>query len=83
VEQGTCSVLFNFNLEENPMLILTRKVGEKIKIGDDITIIVLSISRYQIRIGIEAPKHIPVHREEIYKKLKEMFGGTVEIEIEE
>lgn len=64
------------------MLILTRRIGEKIKIGDDITIIILSITRYQIKIGIEAPRHIPVHREEIYNKIKEIFGGQVEIKVE-
>lgn len=52
------------------MLVLGRKPGEKIRIGDDITIHVLSHQGQQIRIGIEAPAHISVHREEIYEKIK-------------
>lgn len=52
------------------MLILTRKIGESLMIGDNITITVLGIKGTQIRVGINAPKYIAVHREEIYKKLK-------------
>lgn len=51
------------------MLILTRKLGERICIGDDICISILGINRSQIRLGIEAPKEISVHREEIYLKI--------------
>jgi carbon storage regulator len=53
------------------MLVLGRKPGEKIKIGDDITICVISQAKNQIRIGIEAPPHISVHREEIYERIKQ------------
>ncbi|MFB3926708.1 MAG: carbon storage regulator CsrA [Syntrophales bacterium] len=53
------------------MLILTRKLGESIKIGDDIKITFLEIKGKQIRIGIEAPSHITVHREEIYRIIME------------
>ena len=54
------------------MLVLGRKPGEKIIIGDDIVIHVLESSNSSsIRIGIEAPLHVPVHREEIYKKIKD------------
>ena len=52
------------------MLILTRKVGESILIGDDVTITVLGVKGNQIRIGIAAPKDMAVHREEIYEKIR-------------
>lgn len=54
------------------MLILTRKVGEALKIGDDVTITVLSVKGHQVRIGIDAPKDVSVHREEIYNRIN--FG---------
>jgi carbon storage regulator len=47
------------------MLVLSRKVNEKVMVGDDIVITVVKIDRNQVRIGIEAPGHIPVYREEI------------------
>ena len=53
------------------MLILTRKRGEGIAIGNDIRISILEIHGKSIRVGIQAPKHIPVHREEIYLKVQE------------
>jgi carbon storage regulator len=53
------------------MLILTRRVGEVIMIGDDVTITVVGVKGNQVRLGVEAPGHVPVHREEIYKKLTE------------
>ena len=52
------------------MLILTRKAGESLVIGDDINITVLSVNGNQIRLGIQAPKEIPVHRQEIYQKIQ-------------
>ncbi len=52
------------------MLILTRRVGETIRIGDDIEVAVLGVKGTQVRIGIEAPNQIPVHREEIYQKIQ-------------
>lgn len=57
------------------MLILTRRVGESIVIGDDIDITVLSIKERQVRIGINAPRTLPVHREEIYLKIKAEEGA--------
>lgn len=51
------------------MLVLSRKPGESVNIGDEVRITVLSISGKQVRIGIEAPSDIAVHREEIYNKI--------------
>lgn len=53
------------------MLILTRKLGESITIGNDIKITFLDIKGKQLRIGIEAPKHVSVHRSEIYQAIQE------------
>jgi len=52
------------------MLVLTRKLGESIKINDDITITVVQIKGKQVRVGIDAPKETKVHREEIYESIK-------------
>ena len=52
------------------MLILTRRVGETVMIGDDVTITVLGVKGTQVRVGINAPKHVAVHREEIYERIK-------------
>ena len=52
------------------MLTLTRKVGESIRIGDDIEIVVKEIRRNQVRIGIVAPREVPIYREEVYESMQ-------------
>ena len=57
------------------MLILTRRNGEVLKIGDDIDVTVLGVTGNQVRIGISAPRDVAVHREEIYQKIKQEQTG--------
>ena len=52
------------------MLILTRKVGETLMIGDEVTVTVLGVKGNQVRIGVNAPKTVAVHREEIFERIK-------------
>ena len=64
------------------MLILTRRVGEKILIGDNVSIAVLGVRGNQVRIGIEAPSEVSVHREEIYERIRNEKEGGAPSQIE-
>ena len=59
------------------MLILTRRVGETLMIGDEVTVTVLGVKGNQVRIGVNAPREVAVHREEIYERIKAEEGGVV------
>jgi len=60
------------------MLILTRRVGESLRIGDDIAVTVLGVKGNQVRIGIDAPKAVDVHREEVFQKIKREPSQKIE-----
>ena len=60
------------------MLILTRRVGETVIIGDEVTVTVLGVKGNQVRVGINAPKHVAVHREEIFERIKSEGDGDGE-----
>src|SRR5208337_852381 len=57
------------------MLILTRRVGETVMIGNEVTVTVLGVKGNQVRIGVNAPKNVAVHREEIYERIKREEDG--------
>ncbi len=57
------------------MLVLTRRIGESLIIGDEVTITVLGVTGNQIRIGVDAPKSVSVHREEIYQRIQNEKQG--------
>ena len=62
------------------MLILTRRIGEVVRIGNDIRITILEVQGNQVRLGIIAPKEIAVHREEIYKKIQSKKDNNGDID---
>ena len=57
------------------MLILTRRVGETVMIGDEVTVTVLGVKGNQVRVGVNAPKDVAVHREEIYERIQREENG--------
>ena len=60
---------------ESDMLILTRRVGESLMIGDEVTVTVLGVKGNQVRVGVNAPKEVAVHREEIYERIRRERSG--------
>jgi len=65
------------------MLVITRKLGERIAIGDDISITLVEIKGTQVRLGIEAPKNISIHRQEIYERIREENLNSLQVREED
>jgi carbon storage regulator len=62
------------------MLILTRRVGETLMIGDEVSVTVLGVKGNQVRLGINAPKDVAVHREEIYERIRHEYSEPLVVE---
>lgn len=65
------------------MLILTRRVGETLMVGDDVTVTVLGVKGNQVRIGVNAPKEVSVHREEIYQRIQREKMANLEAQLQQ
>jgi carbon storage regulator len=77
---ASCTELIQLTGKERTMLILTRRVGETVMIGNDVTVTVLGVKGNQVRVGVNAPKEVAVHREEIYERIKreeQAAGGAL------
>lgn len=62
------------------MLILTRRIGEKLMIGDDISVTILGVKGNQVRIGVHAPEDVAIHREEIYERVRDEAAAKKALE---
>ncbi|MEX2963353.1 carbon storage regulator CsrA [Microbulbifer sp. TYP-18] len=60
------------------MLILTRRIGENLRIGTNVSVTVLGITRNQVKMGVNAPKSLPVHREEVYLRIQKEKASGIE-----
>ena len=65
------------------MLVLTRRERERLKIGDEVTVTVVGIRGNEVRLGFEAPRSVPVHREEIYERIREMSADELRRRIDQ
>src|SRR3954465_4868050 len=65
-----CPPKFTTDTEEEDMLVLTRKIGESIVIGDNVRVVVVSLEGQQCRLGVVAPRAVPVHRQEVYERIR-------------
>jgi carbon storage regulator len=70
VQDNTWTKNLRIEIRGDPMLVLTRKIGEKVMIGDDVSVTILGLFGNHVRLGINAPKSVEIHREEIYVKIQ-------------
>lgn len=65
------------------MLVLTRRERERLKVGDDVTVTVVGIRGNEVRLGFEAPRSVPVHREEVYERIRQMTADELRRRIDQ